>query len=276
MKRKLFLAIVSLTTICTAATATDKDEFNYYTRLTAEVDYGITRSLGVHASEELRLNERFGFARTYTEAGLSYKPLDWLKMSLDYYAIGVQKKDEILDELGEISGYNNYVDWRHRAAFAITGTYKLGGWRFSLRERWQGTYRMKDVNTFQTARFLMALRTRLKISYKFYNVPLEPFVSCDMRVALNAPKWSEEATDAVNFASAKYLGAKDVFIDRWRTEAGVEWQILRNHFMQFYFTYDRTTGKEIDSKRKEAVLKAPITSSHSNHLFFGVSYAFKF
>lgn len=276
MRRGLFLLAVSLTTLCTAATAAENEEFKYYTRLTAEVDYGITRSLGVHASEELRLNERFGFERTYTGAGLSYKPLDWLKMSLDYYAIGVQKKDEIQDKLtGDIS-YNNYVDWRHRAAFAITGTYKLGGWRFSLRERWQGTYRMKDVNTFQTARFLMALRTRLKISYKFYNVPLEPFVSCDMRVALNAPKWSEEATDAVNFASAKYLGAKDVFIDRWRTEAGVEWQILRNHFMQFYFTYDRNTEKEIDSKRKEAVLKAPVTISHSNHLFFGVSYAFKF
>ncbi|MGM9764455.1 MAG: DUF2490 domain-containing protein [Candidatus Cryptobacteroides sp.] len=276
MRRRLFLLVVSLTTLCAAATAAEKDEFKYYTRLTAEVDYGITRSLGVHASEELRLNERFGFARTYTGAGLTYKPLDWLKMSLDYYAIGVQKKDEIPDELtGDIS-YNSYVDWRHRAAFAITGTYKLGGWRFSLRERWQGTYRMKDVNIYQTARFLMALRTRLKISYKFYNVPLEPFVSCDMRVALNGPKWSTEATDAVNFASAKYLGGKDVFIDRWRTEAGVEWQILRNHSMQFYFTYDRTTGKEIDSKRKEAVLKAPITVSHSNHLFFGVSYAFKF
>ena len=83
------MLVVSLTTLCAAATAAEKDGFKYYTRLTAEVDYGITRSLGVHASEELRLNERFGFARTYTGAGLSYKPLDWLKMSLDYYAIGV-------------------------------------------------------------------------------------------------------------------------------------------------------------------------------------------
>lgn len=276
MKKRLLAAVIGLMGLSLGMLEA-KEEVHYNTKISADVQYSIIRGLEIHAGEEIRLNEKFGFARTYTNAGLSYKPVSWLKLGLDYYAIGVQKTDEIIDGLTGDTSYKDYTDWKHRVAFSVIGSYKYGGWHFSLRERIQGSYRMKDVNKYQSTRFLVASRTRAKVSYKFFNVPIEPYVAFELRAELNAPKWQlNEDFVPDTKGNATFLGYKDAYLDRYRTELGVDWQLRRNHFLNFAFTYDRTLNKEIDSNKEGTKLKTPIIESWENRLYFGIGYTFKF
>lgn len=238
-------------------------------RISASAEYKVAKGLEVKVGEEIRLNGDHLLDRFYTSAGVSYKITDWLKAGAEYTAIGVYK---------ETDDYN-FIDWRHRVSADLTGTLKLGRLRLSLRERVQGTHKTAEKNNFQQPQTEWVLRSRIKASYKFRNVPLEPYVFFEPRLLFNGAKWSEEGVTS-DYKSATFLGHKDVYFSRLRSSAGLEWKLNSRNSFDFYVLYDYLTDKEIDARKegskKGAQLKIPIETLHSHKLSICVGYKFSF
>lgn len=248
--------------------AADDDDSNSETgvRISAEADKKVSKGIHVYANEEMRLNGLSSVDRFYTTIGASLKINDFLKLGLGYSAISAWKEDDLGD---------NYWDWRHRGFFDATGSYKFGICRFSLRERIQATHYTNDVNEYQKPQTALALRSRIKISCKLPQSKLEPYAAFEHRLALNGAEWDSKST-TTDFANSAYLGHSDVYTNRLRAQAGLEWRISKKHSLEFYGLYDRLTDKDIDSKRKSAVLKSIVTETHSNYVAFGAGYCFSF
>lgn len=258
--------------------ADDDDSESFGARVSAEVDYKIMKGMHVNVSEELRF---FGGShildRSYSQVGFSYKICDYLKAGVSYTAIAVQKSKTEMPDTEEIM--TNWTEWRHRVSGDLTASYKLGQWKFSLRERVQGTYKMRDLNNYQQPQMGWVLRSRLKVAYEFRSVPLEPYAYFEPRLALNGAKWSEESLGG-NYKDAEFLGHKDVYVSRYRGAAGLEWQLDRRSSIDFYVLYDSVYDKEIDARKegskKGVQLKAPITGVSSDRISVGIGYKYSF
>lgn len=260
--------LMTLTLAQLPAFAGDDDEGNTIgTRYSLEADRKMSRGFHLFAGEEMRLKDGFSSVdRFHTTAGASFKINDFLKAGVMYTLITVRKDDD----LGE-----KFWDWRHRGSFDVTGTWKPGLWRLSLRERFQATFKTRDVNEYQQPQTALALRSRLKVSRKFPGSKLEPYAACELRLVLNGPKWDANSTDAVQYAVSEYSGHSDVYSDRLRSRVGLEWSLGKHHSLDFYCIYDRFKDKNIDS-RKEPVLKMPVTTSHASYLAFCAGWRFEF
>lgn len=269
--------LVALFIAPVAAHADDDDSDSFGARVSAEVDYKIMKGMHVSVSEEVRLlgGENL-FDRSYSEVGFSYKICDYLKAGVSYTAIAVQKTETVL---GNKDMTTNWIEWRHRVSGDITASFKAGQWRFSLRERVQGTYKMSDVNNYQQPQMKWVLRSRVKVAYKFRSVSLEPYAYFEPRLLLNGAKWSEESLGE-DYGKAEFLGYDDVYFNRYRGAVGLEWKLNKRNSLDFYVLYDNLYDKEIDARKegskKGVGLKAPITGYSSNRLSAGVSYKFSF
>lgn len=258
--------------------ADDDDSESFGARVSAEVDYKIMKGMHVNVSEELRF---FGGShildRSYSQVGFSYKICDYLKAGVSYTAIAVQKSKTEMPDTEEIT--TNWTEWRHRVSGDLTASYKLGQWKFSLRERVQGTYKMRDLNNYQQPQMGWVLRSRLKVAYKFRSVPLEPYAYFEPRLVLNGAKWSEESVGE-NYKQATFLGHKDVYMNRYRGAAGLEWNIDKRNSLDFYVLYDNLYDKVIDARKEDSNkgegLKKPVTGVSSDRLSVGISYKYSF
>lgn len=280
--KKRYLTILTLFVALFAAPvalhADEDDSDSFGVRLSGEADYKIMKGMHVNVSEELRfLGGSHVLDRSYTEVGFSYKFLDFLKAGVSYTAIAVHKSETTMPDTEEIT--THWVEWRHRVSGDLSATLKAGQWRFSLRERIQGTYKMRELNNYQQPQMSWVLRSRLKVAYKFRSVPLEPYAYFEPRLYLNGAKWSEESLGE-DFENAEFLGHKDVYINRYRGAAGLEWQLSKRNVLDFYLLYDNLYDKDIDARKegsiKGVMLKDPVTGYSSNRLSVGVSYKFSF
>lgn len=254
----------------------DSDSFN--ARLSVEADYKITRGLHVFASEELRLGGRDIMDRSYTETGVSYKVNSHLKVALSYTAIAVYKSEETELE-DNITQVRYWYDWRHRISGDLTGSFKTGQWRFSLRERVQGTYKTGELNNYQQPQTSWVLRSRLKASYKFRSVPLEPYACFEPRLLLNGAKWTDEGMTP-QYEDATFVGHKDVYFNRLRGMIGIGWTLNSRHSLDFYGIYDYLRDKEIDARKegssKGTMLKVPVAWQTGHRISIGIGYRFSF
>lgn len=281
MKKK-FLTILTLMAALFAvpfsAHADEDDSDSFGVRLSGEADYKIMKGMHVNVSEELRfLGGTHLLDRSYTQVGFSYKFCDYLKAGVSYTAIAVHKSETTMPDTEEIT--THWIEWRHRVSGDIMASFKTGQWKFSLRERVQGTYKMRDLNNYQQPQMSWVLRSRLKVAYEFRTVPLEPYAYFEPRLLLNGSKWSEESL-GTDFKNAEFLGHKDVYVNRYRGAAGLEWKLNRRNSLDFYLLYDNLYDKEIDAKKegskKGVMLKAPVTGYSSNRVSVGVAYKFSF
>ena len=261
-----------------AAHADDDDSDSFGARVSAEVDYKIMQGMHVHVSEEVRF---FGGSnlidRSYSEIGFSYKFCDYLKAAVSYTAIAVPKTKVEMPDTEVIT--TEWTEWRHRVSGDLTASFKAGQWRFSLRERVQGTYKMRELNNYQQPQMGWVLRSRLKVAYKFRAVPLEPYAYFEPRLCLNGAKWSEESLDE-NYKEAEFLGHKDVYMNRYRGAAGLEWKLDKRNSLDFYVLYDNLYDKVIDARKEDSKkgvqLKAPVTGVSSDRLSVGIGYKYSF
>ena len=275
MKKSTLLLMAALGCLCLPIAAqSDDGDGGFGVRISATADKVIMTGFHVSLGEELRFDNQFGLERSYTTLALSYKATDWLKLGLSYDAIAVPKSET--QTVGGKSVTQNYTDWRHRASFDLTETYKYGNWRFSLRERLQMTHRTKpSLDTYQTTRNALALRLRGKVAYKMTYTPIEPYAFVEARFGLNDPKWdAASTTDA--YATSQFLGFSDSYLNRLRAGLGLEWKINVWHSLDFYGFYDSLTDKDISAKRKKGVLKAPVSTVHTDRFTLGIAYKFSF
>ena len=165
-RKSIITLIVStgalLSGFAAAAQVTEETQSDTRGRVSAEIDRRIAHGLHVQASGEFRMKDSFkSIDRIYTGLGITYKPINWLKLGLGYIWMNI-------DDGG-------VWEMRHRVNADATLSYRTGFWKFSLRERLQCTYRPGEMNLYQNPRMELNLRSRAKISYAFPDIPIEPF-----------------------------------------------------------------------------------------------------
>lgn len=217
--------------------------------LSAEASRKIRKGLNVGVEAEFRSRNDFRTAeRVSLGASVSYKLLPWLKASGGYNLLFDNNREEIT--YNDDMSYNNwrpsYWGVRHRFNVSLTASYKVRRVEFSLRERWQYTYRPeKMIDNFDfdegewedhkvRGKGKNVLRSRLQAEWDIPRCKFDPFAS-------------------VEFHQSKYL-------DKTRFIVGVGHTIKKTHDFKLYYRY-QLTGSH---------------SSDPNIHMLGLGYTYKF
>lgn len=137
-KNKLVRRLVALTIIaqCSLINAYASDEFGIWGEMRAEKELSTRWDVGAemeHRSRDnLRMSDRWGFG-----IDASYKITPWLKASAGYVLL----RDHNYKENTDQTIYADYWGTRHRFNVSLTSSVTWKQFTFSLRERWQYTYR---------------------------------------------------------------------------------------------------------------------------------------
>lgn len=255
-------------------------ESDFRGRISAEVDYKIVSGLHLSVSEEARFDNNFkSFDRLMTSAYLSYKPIKYLKIGAGYTFMSMLDTDE----------QGNSWDLRHRAYADVTGMYKVSGWKFSLRERYQMTARTGEFNHFQNPAIEHVLRSRAKVSYEFRNVPLEPYAAFEARLLFNGINTESLARTNAEASAEGYAPKFDqTYFNRYRTQIGLQYTISSHHAFDFYVLGDCWNQTSVDTnaagKLKKIqvqedgkyVTKEAIYTGKGFNTSIGVGYVFSF
>lgn len=264
MKKLIILSLAAIMTAPMVVRAQDvvDDGTDFGGRFSAEVDKKLAKGLHAFANGEVRFNDNFSnFWRYQGTAGVSYKVNDYLKTAVSYTFI--ERK-------------NTSDEWkiRHRFTFDITGSYRVGDFKLSLRERLQMTNK-KVNNEYQDVANGWTLRTRLMAQYKGLGA-WEPYAYVDVRNTLNAPKWTYTFDDVRGiYSDCSWEGYKDVYINRVRLGLGAEWELSKQHSFDFFALYDFCTEKDIDSNKKGTKLH-DVKEHHNQNISLGIGYKFSF
>ena len=144
-------------------TAQDNLENSFSIELSKKIFPKFTITL----EEDFRLRDNFQeIDRFSTTLEISYRVCNHLKAGGAYNLINYNHPSK---------------DWetRHRYYFYLTGSYKLRRFTFSLRERFQSTYRVHVKETAKRANPKLYLRSRLKVEYDIRRSAFEPFASIE-------------------------------------------------------------------------------------------------
>ncbi len=244
-RKRLILLVLLFTALMPAGLQADDSGLI----LSAEASRKIRKGLNVSIEAEFRSRNDFRTAeRVSLGASVSYKLLPWLKASGGYNLLLDNNREEIT--YNDDMSYNNwrpsYWGVRHRFNVSLTASYKVRRVEFSLRERWQYTYRPeKMIDNFDfdegewedhkvRGKGKNVLRSRLQAEWDIPRCKFDPFAS-------------------VEFHQSKYL-------DKTRFIVGVDHTIKKTHDFKLYYRY-QLTGSH---------------SSDPNIHMLGLGYTYKF
>lgn len=255
MKRFLLVVALAALPLCSAFASGDPEQFG--TKYSAKANWKVMQGLHIIASEEVKLGSSFGFDKTTTTLGGTYKLNNYMKAGLAYSAIGVSKS----------SG----LDWRHRATLSLTESWKYEQFHFSVKESFQATYRVKEnMNTYQNPRTKLVFKTRAKASYKPVHSRFTPYAQAEIKLMLNGANWVSD--DDVTYT---FDGHNDLYFNRLRLQAGTEYRFNLQHAIEFFVHYDYLIDKDVDYSRTLGKLQT-ITITQYPYIGLGVGYLFSF
>lgn len=183
----------------------DDDLNNWGSSLNLGISKKICKGFYMSLSEEFRTRDDFAKVDRFAhELELSYKLFPHLKSEVSYQLIN----------------YNHpKKSWeiRHRLSFALTGSYKWDRLDFSLREKFQTTYREGVSATATRANPKQYLRSRLLVDYDIRASAISPYLSAELFHTLNNPV--------------------ENILQRYRLEAGLDWRLDQNSYLQFYYRF---------------------------------------
>jgi opacity protein-like surface antigen len=266
MKKNLF-GVVCL--LLAAATATAQSDFGVWASIEGATK--LNKSLELSLEGEYRTQDMSSMTeRIATGISLSYKNKNFLPflkadvgytfMSMNYlgettikYEIEDDGSYELDDEGNPIPKHMNvdasYWVVRHRATASLTGSVKWGRFKFSLRERYQFTHRMRSycdrtrwyydpyhviagtpeyyidddpesgdysyMTDEKKSKSDHKLRSRLAVSYDIKKCPFEPFAEVEVYNELD----------------------KAFAYDKIRYTIGTEYKINKEHKLSLYYRY---------------------------------------
>ncbi len=259
MKKTSFITLTLLTaSLLTSAQSLPKtsDDFGIWTDIAVEKALSKKASVELEAEyrseDNLKQNSRWAMG-VFGE----YKITKWLKAGVGYTFI--YKYNEKYTYHYDAPNKPNYSDpnkyaefWgtRHRVNVDLTGSLKLSDWKFSLRERWQYTYRpektidqrydfdkdkMDGKQKTYKAKSKNTLRSRLQVAYSKKGLNIEPYANVELYNA-----WS---------------------LEKVRYTVGLDWDFIKHNTLGVYYRY-QDNSKDDDDTRNTHIL--------------GVSYKIKF
>ncbi len=223
------------------------------------VEKKLSKRWNVGADAEFRLRDDISkFDRFTIGPSAEYKINDWLKVSAGfvYMYVNNSSKEKYRDS-GSLKWIRNECkSSRYRAFVAMTGSLSYGRFKFSLRERYQFTYRPEYTATrdyytsdgeynyseddIRESKTYNVLRSRFAVSYDIRHCPLTPFVNVEMY---------NDFDD--NFSVAKM-----------RYSAGVDWKVNKQNIITLKYYYQDVNGDDGDND--------------INTHMIGVGYTYKF
>ena len=249
----LFIGLFLLFSTSLRAQTDVKDDPEFGARISLGLDKKIVKGLHITLEEEARFDNNFsGFDRLQTTLGIQYKVHNNIKLGLGYAFIAPYSPSNA-----------TFKNVRHRLMADITGTLKMGNWNLSLKERFQWTYRMGDMNLFQSPRNLLGLKSRLMLKYKGRIV--EPYVYVEMRNVFNAPSVYAyfDGTDYMTESGATtgdpgwfLTGYNNCYVNRVRSCFGLDFKISKKHELNIALLGDYVRDKVIDANSDGTKLKS--------------------
>lgn len=248
-------------------------------RLSFGLDYKLAKGVHLTLNEELRVDDNLrDFNRFHTTVALSCKVHDNVKLRIGYALIN------------PYSSSANAFGIRHRLMLDAVGQLRWGDWRFSLKERLQGTYRMGDMNTYQEPRMVLTLKSRLMAKYKGFG-RVEPFAYLELRHVLNAYTVSAYAIGDGTTSGTVYCldtegtvlgdpgwfisGSNGGYLNRLRVGFGMDYNWDRHNGITVELLLDYLRDKVIDANSEGTKLKSyTIRTGFMGQLCVGYTYSF--
>lgn len=173
MNNKIFFRVLLLLLI-PACVSAQSDDFGIWTNIEAKT--AILPGLDALVEGDFRTRDDLGtIDRWSLSGGLSYRIWPFLKVGGDYYFIRFNH-----EKRGWETG--------HRYGLYATGTYKWNRFSFSLREKYQHTYREGVSSGKKRANPKDILRSRMQVSYNIRKSGFNPYASVELFHTLNAPQ----------------------------------------------------------------------------------------
>lgn len=237
--KKITLILLAMLPIA----ATAQDDLGLNLSLEAQKKIDKNWSVGLEAEyrnrDNLKTNDRWSAG-----IGVSYKVAKWLKASAGYKYL--YDHNEKVNSSGK--KYADYWGDRHRFQVSLTASQRAGDFKFSLRERWQYTYRPEqtvqryyvstggeaDEHTYR-GKGKNVLRSRLQLEYDKKDFWLTPYISAEFYNA-----WALQKT---------------------RYTVGVDWNISKQHTLGAFYRYQAVNDSDDDEPDRHMI---------------GITYKFKF
>lgn len=259
---KRILIALSFIILHSSFSVAQKDDFGLNFTLEAEKKLSKKWSLSLEGEYRSRDNAKTN-DRWSLGLGVDYKVAKWLKASagytflydnnerISYYEI---TDDAVLDgdaEVGDPKKCAQYWAPRHRFNLSLTASQKWGDFKFSLRERWQYTYRPEHTVSERWSYLDQAydgkektyagkgknvLRSRLQVEYDKKGLPVSPYANIEL---FNA--WSLQKT---------------------RYTVGLDLKLSKQHTLGAFYRYQNVRSVDDDNE--------------PNRHMVGASYKFKF
>ena len=224
--------------------AAQSDDFGL--DFTLEAQKKISKNWSASLEGELRTRNNTKTVDRWTLGlDVDYKVAKWLKASAGYTYLYdhnqrtsyfEESDSKVIDgdaEVGDPKRYADYWGSRHRFNLSLTFDKKLiGDFRFSLRERWQYTYRPSQNVTrwsfFDNAYESEAheysgkgknvLRSRLQVEYDKKGLAITPYANVELFNAWN--------------------------LEKVRYNVGLDWKIAKQHSLGFFYRYQHVNNDE--------------------------------
>lgn len=265
MKTKylLLLSLLLVPSLSRAQGTVNALENDFATRTSVAIDKKLAKGLHLTAEYQLRTENALSkIDRHQVSLGLDYKFNSWLKGGLEY---------TFYDRYGTNAGWQP----RHRLSGSLTFGYRVGDWRFSLREMVQWTHKTEDLNIYQESRNPITLKSRFKIQYKGF-AAVEPYVFFELKNVFNDPACSATYNSTTGaYSNYSFTGYTDTYVNRYRGGLGLEWKLDLHNSLEFYGLLDYCYDKNIDTNKEGTRLKS-LTWDQKLRPTVGVGYKFSF
>ena len=219
---------------------------DFQARMRAILEVPIARNLDFEWSEQVRLHNNFSdLDKIVSSVGLNYKPLRWLKVGASYSLVNARDEDSEIIDTKPVSSVE--WKWRHMVNIDITGSYKVGRVKLSLRERVRLNFRADSVNRYEHANPAISLRSRLKAAYDIRQCRWEPYAYVELYNTINA-------RDAVPNFLTHNIAFKQ-YISRWRFAVGAEFKINNHQRLDIYYRFQMNQSYDVRYKNNKGDLK---------------------
>lgn len=172
-----------------------------------ETDRGVWNSLelqkkcnnGLSFSFEEEYRMRDGTSTTdrfMSTFEVAYKLVKYLKTGVSYTLIHYNHEGK--------KNKPDYWEQRHRYNLYVQGSYRLARFEFSLKERYQSTYRVGVEETETRANPKALLRSKWEVDYDVPRIPLTPYGYCEWQHSLNTPSGGNGLVETRYSTGVKY------------------------------------------------------------------------
>ena len=236
------------------AFANDNDDFGIWTSIDASKKLTEKMKFGIEG--EFRTTDGVKEVdRRSLGVSLSYKPVTWLKADIGYIFINAyepaETKVEAFDESAGL--YNTKYDHAYRVNkdrlyASLTGSFDIGRFEFSIRERLQYTYSNDAFTTEDKTEWDYEDKVNFMDPYQDTKTEVEqkdPKRNTTLRSRLTV-KWDIRKCPIKPFVSAELFTRTDEwrFHDKVRYRAGADYKIDKDNSFSIYYIYQNANDDD--------------------------------